>query len=253
MNQELYKDVIVLMSAIISIVITIINSLCIYVILTTKKLREKPPMIFIVNLLVTYLLQGVFVVPAYAVYRSGDYSESSFPYICDVWRLTYMITFYVMCVNVLLIAIDRLLATKYALSRKIRLTSERCKILCCLAWLYIILLCLIPFVPLKRSKSLENSKCHYNQPREWSIFMLLVNSALPLALNLGIYVYIARTMKQNSKVLFGQQKKHSQAAIDRMALNRKLTTLTVKITLLYGVTWIPSIVYYNRVHSAFFV
>ena len=32
-----------------------------------------------------------------------------------------------------------------------------------------------------------------------------------------------------------------------MALNRKLTTLTVKITLLYGVTWIPSIVYYKLV------
>ena len=54
-------------------------------------------------------------------------------------------------------------------------------------------------------------------------------------------------MKHNSEMLFGRQKKHSQATIDRMALNRKLTTLTVKITLLYGVTWIPSIVYYSLV------
>ena len=211
MNQELYKDVIVLMSAIISIVITIVNSSCIYIILTTKKIRGKPPMIFIVNLLVTYLLQGIFVLPTYAVYRSGDYSETVCTIMCDIWGLSYMISFYGMCVNVLLIAIDRFLATKYALSRKIRLTATKCKTICCLAWLYIILLCLIPFLPLQRSKSLENSKCHYNQPRAWTIFMLLANSALPLALNLGIYLYIARNMKHNSEMLFGRQKKHSHS------------------------------------------
>lgn len=244
MDKALYTDVVVWLSAILSIVVVIVNGACIYVIMAKKRLRKKPPMIFILNLLCTHLLQGLLVLPSYAVKKWKNYPKYLYPFVCSTWRLSYMLTFYGTCINVLLVAIDRFIATKYSLNSK--LSAKKCRISCGLAWLYISVLCLVPFIPIKRSKSLETSTCLYNQPHVWTIFMLMCNTVLPFLIILIIYIYIARKMNSSAQELF-----EDKFNLDRrLALNRKITMLTIKITLIYGVTWLPSIVYYSIVTIA---
>ncbi|XP_066917808.1 alpha-1B adrenergic receptor-like [Clytia hemisphaerica] len=259
MDKELFTNFIIYIAVTLSILITLVNVICITVILACPKLRQKPPMVFIVNLLATHLLQGVFVLPIYAVKKSKDYPLDLYPFVCDAWRLSYMLTFYGTCINVLLVAVDRYVATKYAMSAKIVLTTKRCRIICAVAWIYITALCLIPFIPLERSRSLKTSKCNYNQPKQWTIFMLMANTVVPFLLVTLIYAYIIQILRQTSstlqkvnsirnetprkKIKGGQPKTSSP-------INKKLTWLTIKITLTYGVTWLPSIVYYNIVTIA---
>ena len=61
-----------------------------------------------------------------------------------------MLTFYGTCINVLLVAVDRFVATRFAVSATIRLTTTRCRIICGVSWFYMVLLCLVPFLPLQR-------------------------------------------------------------------------------------------------------
>ena len=107
MDKDLFTDFIIYIAVTLSILITLVNVICITVILACPKLRQKPPMVFIVNLLTTHLLQGVFVLPIYAVKKSKDYPLDLYPFVCDTWRLSYMLTFYGTCINVLLVAVDR--------------------------------------------------------------------------------------------------------------------------------------------------
>ena len=164
-------------------------------------------------------------------------SFSMYPFVCDTWRMTYMLTFYGTCINVLLVAIDRFIATKFAMSKKVKLTYKHCFMICCLAWFYMLVLCCIPFIPMQKSVSLQNSRCHYNQPKEWTIFMLFFNTILPFMLVFAIYIYIIFKLRQNN------QMKSSRTT----SINNKVTSLTIKLTITYGLTWLPSIVYYNIV------
>ena len=150
MDKELFTQFIIYISIILSICIVIVNVLCIGVIIASTKLRQKPPTVFILNLLVTHLLQGVFVLPVYALKKAKTYPKDLYPLVCDAWRLSYMLTFYGTCINVLLVAVDRFIATRFAVSTTIRLTTARCRVICGVAWLYMVMLCLIPFLPLQR-------------------------------------------------------------------------------------------------------
>jgi len=244
MNRTLFTDFIVHISISLSILIVLVNTVCIVVILADRRLRRKSPMVFIVNLLVTHLVQGLFVLPVYAIKKAKTYPPDIYPLVCDTWRLTYMLTFYGTCVNVFLVALDRYIATKYAVSQKIKLTTRRCIAICIISWLYMVLLCLIPFAPLDRSVSLQISKCNYNQPYQWTIYMLMANTVLPFLLVSLIYMYITNTLKNSHKAI---QNSARERRMSSSALNRKLTTLTLKVTFTYGITWLPSIVYYNIV------
>lgn len=150
MNKDLFTQSIIYISITLSICIVTVNILCIGVIIASTKLRRKPPTVFILNLLVTHLLQGVFVLPVYALKKAKSYPRDSYPLVCDTWRLSYMLTFYGTCINVLLVAVDRFVATRFAVSATIRLTTTRCRIICGVSWFYMVLLCLVPFLPLQR-------------------------------------------------------------------------------------------------------
>ena len=243
MDRQLFTDFIIHISILLSILIVLVNTICLVVILAFKRLRRKPPMVFIMNLLVTHLVQGLFVLPVYAIKKSKAYPRDLYSVVCDTWRFLYMLTFYGTCINVFLVAVDRYFATRYAVSQKIKLTAHRCAAICVASWLYMIMLCLIPFAPLERSVSLQSSKCNYNQPYQWTIYMLMANTVFPFLLVFLIYFYITHTLRSSAKAA------RSGIAGRRFsaALNRKLTTLTVNVTLTYGITWLPSIVYYNIV------
>ena len=84
--------------------------------------------------------------PVYALRKSKQYPISSYPIVCDTWRFTYMLTFYGTCINVLLIALDRVTATKYFV--KYASHHYKHKHFACavgVGWLYVVTLCVIPF------------------------------------------------------------------------------------------------------------
>ena len=340
MDKDLFTQFVIYISIALSVCIVVVNTLCIGVIIVSPKLRRRPPTVFILNLLVTHLIQGVFVLPVYAVKKAKTYPQDLYPLVCDTWRLSYMLTFYGTCVNVFLVALDRLVATRFAVSSRIKLTTKRCQMVCGFAWFYMVSLCLIPFLPfLGRSRSLQSSKCNYNQPKEWTIFMLMANTVLPFVLVTVIYVDIVLIIRTHSLALktstmrkairiqrtqqtrpprLAQPRKLKRAEknndpknktvtlsnyelvvkrIQRITkrntinlrhpqqqrqqhqqqqrqqrqqqqqqqqqqlpkpenttiislTNRKLTWLSIKVCLTYGVTWLPSIIYYSIVTIA---
>lgn len=248
----------VLWYAALAPVVVAVNVLSLIIIFSCKKIRNKPPALFIINLIMTHLMQGVIVMPTYAIIKSKNYPINWYPYICDIFRFTYMMTFYGTCINVLLVSSDRLLATVYIFSYRSRFRHKHFFLAIGIAWMYQLILCCLPFFSFERSQALQSSQCHYNQPNEWTIYMLVANTVVPYALILAMYLYIIKVMRQslndtenetghnNERIRKGSianVMKHHMSNT-RKAYNEKVTMLTFKIMFIYGVTWTPSITYY---------
>ena len=189
-----------------------------------------------------------------------------------------MLTFYGTCINVLLIALDRFIATKYF----IKYSGQHYKhyhflSMVGIAWTYVILLCIIPFIPINRGETPNHPfYCHYIQPPEWTSFMLIFNTVLPYLSVILIYVYITKQIGNSTRVAYtnGTNKnrnnnnhlhiednvrdkrfdsKDSSCAIiieqipksKKSWQYKKVTKLTFRIIFIYGATWAPSIVYYS--------
>jgi len=234
----------VVLSTLLSLSVVVISLVCMVVLACTEKLRKKPSSVFVMNLLITHLVQGLIVLPAYAIRKSYILPEGYYYSLgCDVWRLGYMLTFYGTCINVMLVAIDRLIFVQFALSKRIKLERRTCVKICSISWIYIGLLCLVPFLPIRRSFALKGSKCSYNQPAEWSVFMLIGNCAIPF---LVISVCYSRIIAINRKRFNSIQTQITRRTSDRsIRMQEKLNKLTIRITLLYAITWLPSIIYYS--------
>jgi len=229
--------------AITSVLVFILNLFCITVILKNQKLRQRPSSILTANLLAMHLLQAIFGMPFYTVKRAGV-AQSTF--VCDGFRLFYMITFYVACYSVLLISLDRMLA--FSLKTKYRSVVTYPRVLGTLAavWTYVIGLCTIPF-------GYPSEKCNYNPQPTWVVFMLVGNCFLPCLVIIFIYTYITLCLR---KYAVTKTKKRSSEKSPVKALNtpppkaqmspsnKKITRNTMLLVLTYGVAWTPSIIYY---------
>jgi len=272
MDKTFVEAMVVIMS-IMSFVIVLINGGCIILIYSSKVLRQKRASIFVTSILTLHLLQGCFVIPFYAAKKSHrEKSVAERKLICDGFRLTYMITFYGACVNVLLIGGDRLLAVKLMTFYKIFVTRRRAIVATISMWTYTVLLCLIPFIPQSESKF-----CEYNQQDEWTIFMLFVNTLFPYVVVIASYVYITVKLdriaqKTNSYITHQEEvspqvqkrsralstftmfkfnkSRENEAERERNKNIRRVTKLTFIIILAYGLTWAPSIFYYTLLKVA---
>ena len=189
-----FTSVMVIAMSVMSVVIVVINAGCIYIINWSSILRRKTASIFVYSILTLHLLQGCFVIPFYAAKKSpAEKSVTSRKFICDGFRLSYMVTFYGACVNVLLIGGDRLLAVLLLTSYKSIVTRQRAIIAVCSLWTYVFVLCMIPFAP-------EDGKfCRYNQQDEWTIFMLFFNTLVPYIFVTASYLYVTVKLDQMQK------------------------------------------------------
>ena len=145
---------IVIMS-IVSIMAVLLNTLCVFIIASSKLLQQKRSSIFIFSVLALHMIQGLLVIPFYAAKKAGTSNPTSKTVICDGFRFTYMITFYGSCVNVLLITIDRLLAVILLTAYKQIVTRKRVIIAAVCLWIYVLMLCLIPFLPQKQINEIK--------------------------------------------------------------------------------------------------
>ena len=189
-----FTSVMVIVMSVMSVIIIVINAGCIYIINWSSILRRKTASIFVYSILTLHMLQGFFVIPFYAAKKSPvEKSVVSRKFICDGFRLSYMITFYGACVNVLLIGGDRLLAVLLLTSYKSVVTRRRAIVAVCSLWTYVFVLCMIPFAP-------EDGKfCRYNQQDGWTIFMLFFNTLVPYIFVTVSYLYVTVKLDQMQK------------------------------------------------------
>ena len=242
--RRIFNTVVTVLLSLLSVWVTAVCLICIAVYVFTKKLSRKPSSVFVVNLLVTQLLQGLVVIPAYAIRMSNVFPEGYYYSLsCDVWRLGYMLVFYGTCINVMLVAIDRLIVVQFSFSKKIQLSKRTCFVICAASWFYILLLCLIPFIPTQRSFVLKDSQCTYNHQAEWSAFMLIGNCAVPFLIVFLCYVRIVYVSEKRFKNIQAQMPR--RLSDQSTWVQDKLNKLTIQITLWYAITWLPSIVYYS--------
>ncbi|XP_066924189.1 G protein-coupled receptor 161-like [Clytia hemisphaerica] len=265
---------IVTILVVLAVIATFLNSLSIYIIVTTRHLWKRNSSLLLMNLLVVHLFQGVFVFPFYAGKKvKQDFLPAQI--FGNGFRLSYMLSFYGACLGILLIAIDRFLATYLLTKYKTIVTRKRVKITLAVFWIYIIGLCMIPFIdtsgPQMKTKfdnstnqtiEYEAKKFYvYNQQRVWVLFMLIVNTALPYVLVVMCYSFIAYRLKSLQiyhPTNIGQPVKKSKYAVNKtnetdelkplrkkdVEKHKQVTKLTFILTLAYGVFWTPSIIYY---------
>lgn len=194
----------------VSVMVIILNIICIYVILKTKALLQRASTILISSLLMIHLLQALLVIPFYALKRNVNKTNRSvYSVVCDGFRLFYLITFYMVCFNVQLITVDRYLAIKLATSYTTKIKRSHYIVALAAMWAYVVSLCIIPYANPK-------SKCNYNPQKRWVVFMLSVNCALPFFAIIIIYIYIVTKLRAYS----GKLMKQSHYKSRRMESNR---------------------------------
>lgn len=242
---------IVIILIISAIIVTLINVYCCVVIISSKKVNNTSHMT-IFSLLLGHAIQGLLVIPCYAAKRSGIYKNTV---VCDIFRFSYLFTNYACCLSVLVISVDRFVGVQFPLRYKSWITSKKTARVLLFVWIYVFVLCCIPFYPTGRA-----SKCKYN-PRKWWVMMMLVgNTLLPFIIIIFCYMVIIKKVKtvlrsrqsrtndlsRNAKNL-GEDIKLTKLSRDtRIQLKR--TTITYFIVATYVICWGPSFVYNMLLH-----
>ena len=245
----------------------LINGTCIYTIVKKKTLRKQPTSYFKLNLLFICLFQGILVFPLYTGKKlvSKDHTSQYHIY-CDGFRFTYMTTFYGGVFAVLLISIDRLTATSFVLQYQTLVTNKRAVSVIASSWIYIIVLCILPFkINSKKSFKVNNqtststnqtdveiilSNCHYQPNALWTLFMLGINCCLPLLLIIIFYKIITNSLNKHlRKSIVSKISSNSLPGIythekDEIKRNKSITKLSLMLCVTYIIFWLPSIAYY---------
>merc|ERR1712133_14652 len=131
----------------VSLISIILNSFCIHVVRTKQSFQEKPSAVLLTNLLFTHLFQGLIVIPM-NVGRSFDIENLFWArFFKNGFHFTYTLSFYGICFGVLIISVDRFLATYLLTKYKAYVTFRNAKYILITTWMYTCVLCVIPFIP----------------------------------------------------------------------------------------------------------
>ncbi|XP_057311846.1 dopamine receptor 4-like [Hydractinia symbiolongicarpus] len=283
-DKTSFKTATITLVSLLAILATFLNAVCIFVIVTSKKLLQRPSMYLIVNLLIVHFLQGLVVFPFYAAKKEKFESFKQNQIICDGFRFSYMVTFYAAIWNVLLISVDRFLATWFVMRYREIVTKNRVIGIIALCWAYVLSLCLIPFNSeeyiIKQSVSAYNAssdtrnttvfskvhaKCRYQQSSLWTTLMLACNCVVPYVFVVLFYQMIlyqirkiegrSRSATTSSSYSVENQtrveekrvlsKKTNKKCEDvEVRKNKKLTYLAMFLSISYFFFWSPSVIYY---------
>ena len=112
---------IVIILILLAIIVFSCNLFCILNIAFSKHLRRASH-IAICSLLFAHLIQGLFVIPSYAMKRAKFGYERV---ICDVFRFSYLLTNYAACISLLIVTLDRLVAVVYPLRYSVKATMKK--------------------------------------------------------------------------------------------------------------------------------
>lgn len=262
-ESETFCTISIVLLGILSVMTVALNSFCLHVIRTSKHLLKKSSTFLIINLLVFQLFQGLVVIPFYIAKQFHHLPDVWKKAICNGFRFSYMVAFYGTCLGVLLTTIDRFLAVYWLTTYKVQLTKRRVTGLSLAIWIYILVLCALPFFnKAEITETVSNCeihvKCDYNQKKIWTIMMLTVNTALPYLIIVAAYIYVIRRVKfiekrsqprnslcfdvtlDNQRVITVKQKD--------LTKHKKITYLALQLCIVYALLWLPSVCYYTLQH-----
>lgn len=174
---------------ILSVTIVILNTACLLITTTSSKLRSNPSSVLLISLLSLHLFQGCVVIPC----QIGELHMSN--HILSVLSQALFTTANCgICIHVLTIAIDRLLAVKLLASYKNQVTKKRMTISIIFVWVYIIITSSIPFL------TNGNTALIYHETSTWRYYIIIINMVFPSAAIIVIYTMVFQTMKEKYKV-----------------------------------------------------
>lgn len=237
-----------------------VNSFCIYIINVLKSYRSKPASIFVLNLFATHLFQACVVLPTYTGKKWNIQDPVWSNFFAEGFLFTYLFSFYGVSLSTMCIGLDRFLAA-FLLTRynKYVTTNNVMKVLLFL-WVYVTLLCLVPFIHTEpttahevvvdltnqtlrtnTSKELNSTsgisvfpqqpgrgRTYYKPQDGWTVFMLFFNAALPLFITASSYVYVIIKLTQFSDTLPVCVVRHRDASAGDTETPRGLVTTQVK-------------------------
>ncbi|XP_065641149.1 beta-2 adrenergic receptor-like [Hydra vulgaris] len=227
---------------VLSTTTTTVNAGCLVIIKKSKKMLTRPSVHFIVNLLVVDLLQGMFVIPIYAIKKIKIQSRFWEHFVCDSFRFLYMITYYMSIFCVLLIALDRYIATAFIFKYRALIKIKTVRIITIASWIYVTALCLIPFYkePSQHIKHHENESCIYRPSKAWTTTMLILNCFIPYLVILIFYSCIFKHI-QNIENQSGRDSREGKTLSDNA---RNVLKIAVLVSICYAICWTPSVIYY---------
>lgn len=267
-DEEMFNYITASLSVVLSITTILLNIFCIDVIRRSKLLLRKPSTVFIVNLLVLQLIQGLFVLPLYIAQQANFQDDHWKIRICNGFRFSYTITFFGTCLGILLTSIDRFFAVYWIASYRFRLTRPRVMTILLMKWMYVVILCSLPLfntsphendIVLSCQSYAIEVACDYHPSKLWSIIMLLVNTALPYIIIVAVYIYVIRTVKFFEKRAHQKPSKYFEVPLRNqggviklkkkdIAKHKKITKLAIILCLVYAFLWMPSVAYYAVTH-----
>ncbi|XP_012562195.1 beta-2 adrenergic receptor isoform X1 [Hydra vulgaris] len=252
--------------SVLSLGVVTVNFICLVIVRASKKMSNRPSIHFIINLLIVDLLQGLFVIPIYAIRKLNTQSRFWDSVICSSFRFLYMLTYYMSIFCVLLIALDRYIATTFVFKYKTLIKVKTVRIIITATWVYVTALCLIPFF--KTSTQSDNDFCIYRQTDAWTITMLILHCFVPYLVILYFYKSIFKHIRDIEKesgrtddtslsdgATFSQHNVSTFNGINAIYLSiknkkripentRNILKISVFISICYAICWTPSVIYY---------
>lgn len=219
----------------ISISLIVVNIFAIKLILRVRDVR-KPTRLVLMSLLTAHLLQGLVVAPTFAVERTSLHRAKG---LCEIFQFSFSFTNYICTLSVLIITVERYLGVRFPFRLKEWITQQRMRTTLSILWVYMFLLCLIPFV------KQVNSHCSYTPQKEWILAMDLMHTLLPLIIICFCYIGIFKIMVFSVKT-HKQRNCHQTTGRDwRRSYRRrkKRCKMTLIIVGMYLVTWLPCLIY----------
>lgn len=226
-----------------SLTLTVLNSVCLYFIATTRSLHQ-PSTLAIANLLGCHLIQGLVVVPSYIVKRLEIKDRNISGPVCDTFRASYLTTNYISCLTILLISLDRMLAIQKPLKYRSKMTNNKICIAIIACWLYALTLCSLPFIPFGKP---SRSGCTYLPQKEWTIAMLTINTLIPFIIIMYCYYLIFKTARRSRRLrpsLCEHTAQRSTRNTSNTASELNIAKISSIIVSAYLFCWGPSFVYY---------
>eukprot|EP00794_Sanderia_malayensis_P000485 gene485-1130_t len=230
---------------VIGLLIILVNLFTLATIFSSR-LLTKPANYPIIFFLITATVQGFVVVPAYTLKHLKF--EQKAAWICDLFRFPYFLCGHLLTLNLVLVCIDRLIATKYPLRYPKIVTRTSMTIAIIVETAVIFVVDLIPFGNKVRSDA--GDKCVYLPWAEWSIAVIFGTIIVPLVFLTVSYAYIwviAFRLHTSHPDLDGHRKISITKMFSRSMgkiLELRATKTSALLIGVFVICWSPIAVYY---------
>ena len=228
--------------SIIALSIVVVNILTLSTIFTSPQLL-KPGNYPIISFLLTALIQGFFVVPAYCIKQLRlDFTST---WICDVFRFPYFVCSHLLTLNLVIVCVDRIIAIRLPLRYDAIVTKCNMMTAICAETVAVLITDMLPF-----ANGNANDECLYVPWPSWSITVVVITVFIPIVFLTLTYAWIWLIALRVAE--HAPSTKCDERASLKIKITAKVTKMlelraTKTTSLLVGVfviCWAPSAVYY---------